>query len=143
MSVCKRQLPQKQAAATRVYQRRQPERTAAYQIVQHHLETWLCTAREADPDENPVPYYVEHDLRKFLECGILAHGFARVRCESCGENFLIAYSCKGRGICSSCNTKRMFETAAHLVEHRFPRVPGQTMGDHLAEKTMLFSAPGQ
>ncbi len=122
MSVCKRQLPQKQAT-TCVYQRRQPERTAAYQIVQRHLETWLSTAREADPDGNPIPYYVEHDLRKFLECGILAHGFARVRCESCSENFLIAYSCKGRGICPSCNTKRMFETAAHLVEHRFPQVP--------------------
>ncbi|HIG64771.1 MAG TPA: hypothetical protein EYQ43_04255 [Methyloprofundus sp.] len=45
---------------------------------------------------------------------ILAHRFARVRCESGGENFLIAYSCKGRGICSSCNTKRMFETVINL-----------------------------
>ena len=27
-----------------------------------------------------VPGYVERDLRKFLECGILAHGFARARC---------------------------------------------------------------
>ncbi|MEO1931508.1 MAG: transposase zinc-binding domain-containing protein, partial [Pseudohongiella sp.] len=50
---------------------------------------------------------VEHDLRKFLQCGILAYGFARVRCETCAENFLVAYSCKGRGICLSCNTKRM------------------------------------
>jgi hypothetical protein len=98
MSVCQHQLLPKPAAVTRVYQRRQPERTAAYQIVQHHLETWLSTTREAHPDDNPVPYYVERDLRKFLECGILAHGFARVRCETCGENFLIAYSCKGRGI---------------------------------------------
>jgi len=28
---------------------------------------------------DPVPGYVERDLRKFLECGILAHGFARAR----------------------------------------------------------------
>ncbi len=26
---------------------------------------------------DPVPGYVERDLRKFLECGFLAHGFAR------------------------------------------------------------------
>ena len=141
MSLCKRQLPQKQAA-TRVYQRRQPERTTAYQIVQYHLETWLTTIREADPDGNPIPYYVEHDLRKFLECGILAHGFARVRCELCGENFLIAYSCKGRGICPSCNTKRMFETAAHLIEHRFPQVPVKTVGDYFTEAATLFFASG-
>ena len=123
MSACKTPRSQKPTAVTRVYQRRQPERTAAYQIVQHHLETWLSRKREAYPDENPIAYYVEHDLRKFLQCGILAYGFARVRCETCAENFLVAYSCKGRGICPSCNTKRMFETAAHLVEHRFPRVP--------------------
>ncbi len=117
MPVCKRQLSQKSTAVPRVYQRRQPERTAAYQTALHHLETWLSTTREAHPDENPIAYYVEHDLRKFLQCGILAYGFARVRCETCDENFLVAYSCKGRGICSSCNTKRMFETATHLVEH--------------------------
>ena len=53
----------------------------------------------------------------------MAHGFTRVRCETCGENFLIAYSCKGGGICSSCNTKRLFETSVKLLEHRFPQVP--------------------
>ena len=83
------------------------------------METWLSTTCEAHPDENPVAYYVEHDLRKFLQCGILAYGFACVRCETCAENFLVVYSCKGRGICSSCNSKRMFETATYRVEHRF------------------------
>lgn len=38
--------------------------------------------------------------------GILAHGFARARCDECGHDFLIAFSCKGRGICPSCNTRR-------------------------------------
>ncbi|MES9859144.1 MAG: transposase zinc-binding domain-containing protein [Sedimenticola sp.] len=27
---------------------------------------------------------------------------ARAYCDECGEDFLIAYSCKGRGICPSC-----------------------------------------
>ena len=71
---------------------------------------------------HPVPAYVERDLRKFLECGTLAHGFARARCEKCGQDFLVAYSCKGRGVCASCNTRRMVETAAHMVEHVFPAV---------------------
>ncbi|MES9857232.1 MAG: transposase zinc-binding domain-containing protein [Sedimenticola sp.] len=62
-------------------------------------------------------------MRKFLECGILAYGCARAYCDECGEDFLIAYSCKGRGICPSCNTKRMVETAAHRVDHLFPQVP--------------------
>ena len=72
---------------------------------------------------DPVTAYVERDLRNFSECGILAHGFARARCEKCGQDFLVAYSCKGRGVCPGCNTRRMLETAAHMVEHVFPAVP--------------------
>jgi Putative transposase/Transposase zinc-binding domain len=35
----------------------------------------------------------------------------------------VAFSCKGRGVCPSCNTRRMVETAAHLTDHVFPRLP--------------------
>ena len=42
---------------------------------------------------------------------------------ACGHEFLIAFSCKGRGLCPSCNARRMAETAAHLVEHVFPPLP--------------------
>ena len=45
------------------------------------------------------------------------------RCGACGHDFLVAFSCKGRGLCPSCTTRRMVETAAHLVEHVFPQVP--------------------
>ena len=41
----------------------------------------------------------------------------------CRHDFLIAYSCKCRGVCPSCNTRRMAETAAHLVDHVFPLLP--------------------
>ena len=66
-----------------VYQRRRPERTTAHQVVRQNLETWLAQRRVgglepgSDLSVYPVPAYVERDLRKFLECGILAHGFAR------------------------------------------------------------------
>jgi hypothetical protein len=70
-----------------------------------------------------VPDHVEKEFRSYLKCGILAHGFARARCSSCGYDFLVAFSCKGRGACPSCNAKRMAETAAHLVDHVFPHVP--------------------
>ncbi|MDA9981737.1 transposase zinc-binding domain-containing protein [Gammaproteobacteria bacterium] len=106
-----------------IYRRRRPERTVVYQVVQEHLETWLAHYNEAEPESNPVPHYIERGLRKFLECGILAHGFARAYCDHCGRDFLIAYSCKGRGICPSCHSKRMAAVAAHLVDEVFPCVP--------------------
>lgn len=36
---------------------------------------------------------------------------------------MVAFSCKGRGVCPSCNTRRMAEAAAHLCDHVFPRLP--------------------
>jgi hypothetical protein len=35
----------------------------------------------------------------FLECGILVHGFLRLRCAGCGHEMLVAFSRKRRGIC--------------------------------------------
>ncbi len=70
----------------------------------------------------PKPY-VRQAFRKYLECGIFAHGFARARCGDCGHDFLVAFSCKGWGVCPSRTTRRMAETAAHLTDHVFPRLP--------------------
>ena len=39
------------------------------------------------------------------------------------EHRVTDLSCNGRGICPSCNTRRMVETAAHLIDHVFPLVP--------------------
>ena len=70
-----------------------------------------------------MPGYVEEELRGYLECGILCFGFARALCAGCGQAFVVAFSCKGRGICPSCNGRHMAQTAAHLVDHVIPPVP--------------------
>jgi len=44
-------------------------------------------------------------------------------CRSCGKNLLVALSCKKRGVCPSCNARRMCGTAAHLTMHVIPDVP--------------------
>ena len=67
------------AAQAAVYRPRQPETTPLYPVVQHHLETFLADAATADPFGDGVPRWVEADFRAYLRCGILAHGFARVR----------------------------------------------------------------
>jgi len=101
-----------------IYQPRHPENTVLYQVFQEYLETWITQTQEG----GCVPSHVEKDFRKYLECGLLCHGFARARC-TCGHEFLVAFSCKGHGICPSCNARRMVETAAHLVDNVFPKVP--------------------
>ena len=107
-------------APRRRYERRRPEKTPLHKIVSEHLESWL---EWRDPAERPVPGSVEEELRGYLECGILCFGFGRALCTVCGQGFVVAFSCKGRGVCPSCNGRHMAQTAAHLVDHVIPPVP--------------------
>ena len=70
-----------------------------------------------------APAVTERELGRYLDCGIPVHGCARARCADCGHDFLIAYSCKCRGVCPSCTTRRMVETAAHLADHVIACLP--------------------
>ena len=111
------------ADSQHVYRPRRPTTTPLYPVVQHHLETFLAQATERDPMGYGVRSWVEKDLRAYLRCGILAHGFARLRCEDCGHERLLAFSCATRGVCPSCNTRRMAEVAAHVIDHVLPHLP--------------------
>ncbi|WP_366819875.1 transposase zinc-binding domain-containing protein [Ottowia sp.] len=46
-----------------------------------------------------MPRFIKDEFDAFLECGILAHGFLRLRCGECGHDKLLAFSCKRRGFC--------------------------------------------
>ncbi len=111
----------------KLYNPRHPERTLLYQTIAEHFQTWqeLASAGQFDGqgDHHTPKAFVRQAFRKYLECGIFAHGFARARCGDCGHDYFVAFSCKGRGVCPSCNTRRMAETAAHLTDHVFPRLP--------------------
>jgi hypothetical protein len=105
----------------RTYARHRPETSALYVVVREHLETFLATVREERGKD--LPRYVEQELRRYLRCGILAHGFCRVACRVCRQEILVAYSCKCRGSCPSCSGRRMCGTAANLVSNVLPDVP--------------------
>ena len=105
---------------TATYEPRCPEQTVLHQVVRENLETFLV---EATARDRPAPSFVERELRRFLECGVLAHGFVRLRCSACGHDRVLAFSCKGRAFCPSCGGRRMADTAAHLVDRVLPDVP--------------------
>ncbi len=84
-----------------------------------HLAAFVA-ALEARTDGVGLPAFVRAEFDKFLRCGVLSHGFARVRCGACGFERLLPFSCKGRGFCPSCGGRRMTERAAHLVDHVLP-----------------------
>lgn len=62
-----------------------------------------------------VPRHLSGEVQRFLACGQLRRGFVQVRCEDCREVSVVAFSCKNRGLCPSCTTRRSVETGAALV----------------------------
>ncbi len=90
---------------TLAYQPRDPSNTVLYQVIAEHLETFLATLA-ANPTATGLPEYVQEEFYAYLQCGILAHGFVRLGCESCPHTMLLAFSCKKRGFCPSCAGRR-------------------------------------
>ena len=103
------------------YARHRPEQTTLYRLVQQHAATFFAQAEDAAGAD--LPQFVKDEFDAFLECGILAHGFLRPRCENCGHDKLLAFSCKRRGFCPSYGARRMSQTAAQLTDHVFHRLP--------------------
>jgi hypothetical protein len=88
---------QAQECVAAPYRHRRPADTVLYRVVQNHLETFLARWGESG-QEGRVSAQAERELRRYLECGILAHGFARARCDACGHDFLIAFSQRPGGL---------------------------------------------
>ena len=83
-----------QAQSCPKYQRRRPQLTPCYQIVNEHLDTFVA-AREAE--NRPLPEYVLEEFEAYLKCGIPAFGFLRLKGGSCHEDKIVAFSCKKKG----------------------------------------------
>jgi ribosomal protein S27E len=67
--------------------------------------------------------YVTDVVYRYLECGDLHFGFARVKCQDCGHEYLLAYSCKRRHFCPSCHQKRVVEFGEWLCSQVLKLVP--------------------
>src|SRR5215510_4826559 len=110
------------APAVATYEPRDSSRTVLYKVIAEHLETCLVSLDD-DPDAKGLPVYVQREFYDYLQCGILAHGFLRLGCDTCQKELLLPFSCKRRGFCPSCAARRMAQTAAHLIECVIPWVP--------------------
>jgi len=102
------------------YERHKPEKTLFYQIVEKY---WPTFQAELDAQGKNLPHFVAKEFDEFIKCGKLEHGFLRVRCSSCHDEKLVAFSCKRRGFCPSCGARRMADSAALFVDDVLPHQP--------------------
>ena len=107
-----------------VYRPRHQQQSPFYQLVERFYPEFEAVYEERYQERygfwRPIIGTV---VRKFLECGDLKHGFARVRCPNCREEFFVPYSCRGRCFCPSCHEKRALEKADWVAEHICAEVP--------------------
>jgi hypothetical protein len=66
---------------------------------------------------------IRSSIDKFLKCGDLKEGFARVRCPDCKTEFFVAFSCRQRACCPSCDQKRALLLAHRLKNEVLADVP--------------------
>jgi hypothetical protein len=107
-----------------VYRARHPETQVFYQVFEQHFDSYVRAYEERfEPRSGPLRRVVPQSVEQFLACGRLQGGFARIRCPACKSEHLLAFSCRARGVCSSCQAKRAALFAEKLTSEILPPVP--------------------
>ena len=100
-----------------VYKPRQARKSSYYRLVESHYEklerVWENTCQSKYGFWRP---YVMNVIYRYLDCGDPHFGFARVKCEDCGSEYILPFSCKRHHFCPSCHQKRVVEFGEHLHE---------------------------
>jgi hypothetical protein len=112
------------AEAPAQYRPRHPERTAFYQLFETHFDSYIRAYEERfESRSGPLRPVVVRSVEEFLSCGRLQGGFARIRCLKCRKEHLLAFSCRTRNFCSSCQAKRAVLFAEKLAADILAPVP--------------------
>jgi hypothetical protein len=109
-----------------VYRPRKPKASPLWRCLSAHFYDFV----QEYPEKYEKKYgflkpIVQEVVNKFIDCGDLTRGFARVRCDTCKHEYLLAFSCRGRWFCPSCHQKKVLlfgefiaRTIAYPVPHR-------------------------
>ncbi len=100
-----------------VYKRRKPQETSLWKLLDDHFLEF--EGRYDELFQKQYGFYrpvISHVVNKYLECGDLHQGFARIKCPDCHHQMILAFSCRGRWFCPSCHAKKVVQFGHHLKE---------------------------
>jgi hypothetical protein len=109
-----------------IYHPRDPTKSPLWNIPHNNYEEFKANYDESYEKQygffRPVIDEVVHD---YLKCGDLKEGFARVRCTNpdCRNEYLLAFSCKGRWFCPSCHSKKVIKFGEDVCNNILYPVP--------------------
>lgn len=107
-----------------LYRPRRPRRPRASPL-------WQCLSNHREAFEEQYPFrfqkqdgsirpVVAQTLDAFTACGDLTRGFARLHCDHCGHDYLIAFSCKQRYFCP-CSHQKKVQQFGEFIRHEVVR----------------------
>jgi len=95
-----------------------------YRVLFHYFDQFLAEYESRFEKEygffRPI---IKEVVERYLDCGNPKCGFARIRCPSCGEERFVMFSCRSRGFCPSCHSKRLEEWGEWMREELLLDVP--------------------
>jgi hypothetical protein len=101
-----------------VYERHKSESTVLYQSV---ARAWPKIEVEYAMTEKTISSHVTSEFERYKRCGILEHGFVRLYCKDCQAERVVGFSCKGRGFCPSCRSRRAIQKADRIEREVWPK----------------------
>jgi len=122
-----------------VYTQRNPRKSQYYKCVEIHFEE-LENIWEEKYQYN-YGYWRNHItnvIYKYLDCGDLHLGFARMKCKDCNNEYLLPFSCKKRHFCPSCHQKRVVEFGEYLAVDVLKEVPHRHWVFSMPKRLRIF-----
>jgi len=95
-----------------------------YRVMFHYFDQFLAEYESRFEKEygflRPI---IKEVVERYLDCGNPRCGFARIRCPDCHAEHLLMFSCRTRGFCPSCHSKRLEEWGEWMREELLMDVP--------------------
>ena len=121
------------------YRPRKPQESPLYKVVSQYFDEF----ERVYPERFEKTYgfwrpVIRVSIEKYLKCGDLKEGFARVHCPDCGTDFWIPFSCKCRNFCPSCDKKRAIILGLRLTEDIVEQVPHRQWVFTIPKRLRIF-----
>lgn len=127
------------ANSGKFYLPRHPEDSLFFKVIEDNFDQFEHNFPQAYQARygfwRPV---IRNTIEKFRKCGDLRQGFARVRCKDCGDEMFVAYSCKQRSCCPSCDKKRAILLGLRLTTEVIEAVPHRQWVFTIPKRLRIF-----
>jgi hypothetical protein len=122
-----------------VYRPRQPRQSPLYQLIERHLPEFERTYDDRYQQRyGPWRPIIGEVARKFLRCGDLHFGFARVQCTGCPHEMFVPFSCQQRCLCPSCHQKRSLLLSERIAQNICQPAPHRQIVWTIPKRLRIF-----